>query len=193
MSIPSEAEASTAGVSTRDQDPDRWARAAAALRDGRARFEPAGGDEYRVTSFTTPGTTYRVWIWPEPFCTCPDATYRGVRICKHVATALLSKGARPPGGRTGRDRPESPSAERLPADAAPDGGGRRPTGSGGERQELPPFTSGDLRREIERAGYRDDCERCRAAVAANSHPACPTHYRPQGQAAPERAGKGAAP
>lgn len=190
MSTPSEAEASTAGAGTHDQAPDRWARAAAALRDGRTRFEPAGGDEYRVASFTTPGTTYRVWLWPEPFCTCPDATYRGVEICKHVATALLAGDTRAPGGRTGTDRPEGRSAERLPGDAATDESDRRPTGS---KQELPPFTSGDLRREIERAGYDDDCERCRAAVAANGHPACPAHYRPQGQPAAERAGRGAAP
>lgn len=71
-------------------DPDRVARAAVALEDGRARIEPTGPGEYRVGSFSTPGREYRVRL-ADRDCDCPDSLYRGA-TCKHVALVALLRG-----------------------------------------------------------------------------------------------------
>lgn len=70
-----------------DVDPDRAARAARAILDGRASVERGTGGRYRVSSFTG-SETYTVALEPEPRCSCPDSTYRGA-TCKHIAAALL--------------------------------------------------------------------------------------------------------
>lgn len=76
-------------------DPDRAARAAAALSEGRARFERTQ-DGFRVPSFSGRDAIYRVD--PERGrCTCPDARIRGT-ICKHQLALLLR------GSAAGRDR-----------------------------------------------------------------------------------------
>lgn len=72
-------------------DPQRVARAAAAIRDGKARVEPTGDGRFRVASFTGEDT-YTVRLEPEPRCTCPDVAFRGVETCKHIAAALLMGG-----------------------------------------------------------------------------------------------------
>lgn len=71
-------------------DPQRVARAAEAIRDGEAHVEPAGDGTFRVRSFTG-DATYTVQLTPERTCTCPDAAYRGVETCKHIAAALLER------------------------------------------------------------------------------------------------------
>lgn len=75
---------------SRDVDPVRAARAAEALRDGDVRIDVGDGPEiYLVQSFSC-DRTYTVRLDDRRGCTCPDARYRNVGICKHVAAVLLA-------------------------------------------------------------------------------------------------------
>lgn len=71
-------------------DPDRVARAAEAISDGRAQVEPTGDGTFRVRSFTG-DAEYTVQVQARE-CTCPDARFRGERLCKHMAAVALLRG-----------------------------------------------------------------------------------------------------
>lgn len=77
---------------TVDVDPDRVARAAQALRDGKLRIDPGTGPGVYVVRSFSRARSYRVRLNGELRCDCPDVIYNGTRACKHALAVILAAG-----------------------------------------------------------------------------------------------------